>query len=273
MMPAVVIAEPREEPIAVSAQGTYGSYANSVQRARITSEILRISYVPDDDYGAGVKLNTYVLKRKAQLDDITGTNLGVTMFWTPKTEEGDFIGGVISVLSMKSSDSTSDKALIPYAAIIYKSPDLRHYFDAGYAQTSYVGSSANQVTLTSGSSLFQDWAWSQTRLYYITVTKQAQNSERVYALEERFTWYALPRELSFSLYGMLGQRIYAYDPDLQTAYSMPDVQTGSAGLTVVYNLSSSITVYGDVTREWYNDKDIADRYRATYGTLGMTFQF
>ncbi|MBI4826677.1 MAG: hypothetical protein HY807_09725 [Nitrospirae bacterium] len=268
-----VFAEEKGEAISVFGHITYGSYSGSAERDDIISETLNLSYIPAPEYGASLKINNSNLNRKSPLGDINGTNVGLTYFLMPKRADGSAIGGKVSILHISSDDINSDNTFIPYVSAIYNSADLRKHLDLGYARTEYTDTRADQFTITGGVSLFNDWIWSQTRLFYIDLSEKVQDKENAFAVEERLTYYAIPKQLSISLYGMLGQRIFAYDPDLNTAYNLSDVQNGSAGVSVNYNLSKAVSVYGDVTYEAYKNNYIADRYNITYGTAGGRINF
>jgi len=257
----------------LSGHVTSGSYSNSLQRNSILSETVHLSYFPSLEYGSDLKIGNSTLKRNLSLTEINGNSFGGTFFWTPKTTHGTLLGGRVSLLNMGSDDPNSDKTLIPYLSIIYKSPDLRKYIDLGYANTGYNDTTAHQITLTSGFFIFNDWAWLQSRAYYIDLSNAVQNKNNTFALEESLIYYVLPGRASLSFYGMLGQRIYAYSPDLQTAYNLSDIQNGSGGMSASYSLSKRWSVYGDVTYESYKNNQIEDRYSVVYSTAGAVFVF
>ncbi|MBI5326794.1 MAG: hypothetical protein HZB80_00620 [Deltaproteobacteria bacterium] len=272
-VPYFVLAQEKGQAVSLSGHGTYGAYSGSTQRDNIISETLNLSYIPNPENGLNLTVKNSSLNLKSPLNDINGTNIGAEYLWTPKTEKGSFIGGKVGALYINSDDQNSDNTFIPFLAMLYKSPDLRKYFDFGYARTAYNDTTANQFTVTGGVSLFNDFVWSQTRLYYIDLTQMVQGKKNTFAVEERFTYYAIPEKLSLTLYGMLGQRIYAYDPDLQTAYNLSDIHEGSAGVSLNYNLTKSVSVYGDVTYEYYNNNNIDDKYNVQYSTAGISISF
>ena len=221
----------------------------------------------------GLKIGNSQLKRKQSLPDIHGNSFAGTAFFTPKRGNSSFFGGTVSLLSVQSDDSNSDNTLIPYLSLIYKSPDFRTYIDLGYAHTGYNDTTANQITLTGGFSIFKDWVWSHARVYHIDLSETVQRKNNTFAFEERLIYYVLPGKANLSLYGMVGQRIYAYDPDLHASYNLSDIQSGSAGVSANYNLSKRVSLYGDATYELYNNNDRADRYNVIYSTAGASVTF
>jgi hypothetical protein len=218
---------------------------------------------------------------KASYDDINDTNIGGTISWTPQMSGGGYLGGRISLLHIGSTDDNSDNTYIPYLSVVYKSGDLSKYLDLGFAHTQFNDSTASQYTVTGGISLFDGWVWSQTRLYYIDLSKRVPNKGSTFAAEERLTYYVIPKKLDVSLYGMAGQRIYAYDPDMNSSYNLSHVQTGSAGISANYNFTKNFALYADVTEEIYKqityvsylDQTFSDYYNVTYYTAGIRFTF
>jgi hypothetical protein len=72
---------------------------------------------------------------------------------------------------------------------------------------------------------------------------------------------------------MAGERVYGYDPDLGLAYSLPDIQKLSAGLTANWQLTPTLSLFGDVSYGTYEKRTINNSYSATYGTVGLTYKF
>lgn len=269
----LLFADKKESPISVLSHVTYGDYSGSAQRERIISETLNISYIPSPNYGLSFNVYNSKLDRKSPLEDIDTTIPSLSYFMFFKLNTDDCLGGRISVLNVQSDDKNSDGTTIPYLSFIYKTPDAAKYIDMGYTHMDYDDAAARQVTLTGGIALFNQWVWSQTRLYYIDLSKKVQDKSSTFAVEERLTYYAIPKKLTLTLYGLLGQRIYAYDPDLGIAYGLPDIQKGSVGLTIAYNFTKALSIYGDVTYEKYKNKTINDNYNVIYETLGLKYSF
>jgi hypothetical protein len=250
-------------------------------RKDLYSEKLNLAYAHGAEFGGGLNVSGSHINMKLSYDDIRDTNIGGTMFWTPKMSGGSYLGGKVSVLHVSSTDENSDDTYIPFVSVIYKSADLSKYLDLGFAHTQYNDSTASQYTITGGISLFDGWVWSQTRLYFIDLSKEVPNKKNTFAAEERLTYYVIPQKLDVSLYGLVGQRIYAYDPDLNSSYNLSHVQTGSAGVSANYNFTKNFAVFCDVTHELYKqisyveflDQTFADNYGVTYYTAGVRVTF
>ncbi len=270
-MPA--LAAESEGPFSVTGQFTYGSYSGSVERKSITSETLNAAYNPAPDFGANINLYHSDLDRKSPLDNEATTNFGATVFKFLQLGNRGSIGGRFSGTYVTSDDKNSDDTFIPYFSIMYKTPDSSKYVDIGYANSSYRDTTVNQYTLTGGIALFNWWTWSQTRIYFIDLSKDLQGKGSTFAVEERFTYYAIPKKLTLTGYVLLGQRIFAYDPDLGLVYNLGDVQKGSGGVTASYNFTKQINAYADVTYEAYKNETINDRYDAIYWTVGVRYKF
>ncbi|MBU0600220.1 hypothetical protein KKB84_00245 [bacterium] len=248
---------------------TYGSYSNSNQRESIISETMNCSYlinsssIPVFNSNLDFKLCQSNLTRKFPLSKIKGISSSLTYSCLEQLKTTDYLGARISATYIKSDDKNSNNTLIPYGSLIYKSSDFSKYLDFGYSRTAYKDTTIDQITLTGGTALFNWRTWLQTRLYYISLNKKVQEKDRVLAIEERFTYYAIPQRLSLAFYGMLGKRIYAYDPDLEAAYNLSDIQKGSGGLSATYNLTKALSMFGDITYEAYENKDISNDYSVT----------
>lgn len=272
-MVSPVFAEAQKEVLSVDVHATYGKYSDSVQRDKIESGTVNLQFAPNIDDSIALAWHTSKLTRKAPLDNIDGTTWAATLTKFFALDNNGYLGGTAKVLYNKSDDTNSDHRTIPYVALAYKTPDRSKYVDIGYAYTEFVSPTINQYTATGGIALFDGWVWSQTRLYYIHLSKEVQGKTNTFAVEERLSYFAIPQTLTLSLYGMLGERIYVFDPDLTTAYTLPDIQTGSAGATVTWNLSKELSIYADGTYEAYNNADINNKYSVLYGTVGVKFSF
>lgn len=267
-----VFAADAAAPFSVLGQVTYGSYGGSVERKSITSETGSFSYNPSSDFGATINANHNDLIRKEGLDNIGTTSGGATLFKFFDAGPG-LLGGRATAVYVSSDDRNSDHTLIPYVSLMFKTRDQKVYFDVGYANSGYRDATVNQYTATAGFSLFKDWLYSQTRVYYIDLSRNVEGRGNAFSVEERLSYYAVPKKLTLSLYGLLGRRIFAYDPDLGIVYNLPDYQHGSVGFTASYNITPTLVAFGDVTYEAYRNNDISNSYHATYGTVGLKYGF
>ncbi len=279
-----VIAFAEEAPIAfsVSGQATYGQYSASTQRDAITSETINLSWAPSYEAGIGLNLHYADLDRKAPLANIKSTSSSLSLFWVPRLASSHYLGGsaTLTYLDVVNNedltddrDKNADHALVPFLSLIYKTPDVSRSLDIGFAYADYKDTDVRQYTVTAGTFLFNYWVWSQTRLYYIDLSNPVQGEGQTAAFEERLTYFAIPQKLSLTLYALLGERIYAYDPDLGIAYTLPDIQKGSGGLSASYNITPRLSLVGDVTYEAYKNAVIDDEFAVLYETVGLRYTF
>jgi hypothetical protein len=259
-------------PLSLTAQTTYGSYGGSAERKDLVSEVATLAY-ETGQFGASVAVRNWKLFRTSPLGNLSGITGNASLYARKKIGTEGFVGASTALTYLTGNDSNTDRILIPFGAITCKTPDGGQYFDIGYAVMDYRDSTANQVTATYGIALFDRYVWSQTRLYYIDLSKPVQGKGLTFAAEERLTWYVVPAVFSVTLSGMVGQRVYAYDPDLRIAYTMPDIQRESGGLTATWEITPSLRLFGDVTYETYEKRSINNSYSATYGTVGLTYTF
>lgn len=273
LMALPALAAEIEGPFSVTGQFTYGNYSGSTERKSITSETLNAAYNPAPDFGANINLYHSDLVRRSPLENEATTNVGATVFKYFQAGNSGSIGGRLSGTYVTSDDKNSDNTFIPYLSIMYKTPDSSKYVDIGYANSSYRDTTVNQYTVTGGIELFNWWTWSQTRLYFINLSKNIEGKGNTFAVEERFTYFAIPKKLTLSAYVLLGQRIFAYDPDLGIVYNLGDIQKGSGGLTASYNITKNLTAFGDITYEAYKNGTISNNYYGTYWTVGMKYRF
>lgn len=264
-------AEP-PRPISIEAYGTYGSYAGSVERNNLTSETVAIDYTMET-FGASAAIRNWDLSRITSLGDLDGTDTNVLLYTRKKVGNEGYWGVTAAATYLSNNDNNTDQTFAPYGAVAYKTADGGNYFDVGYASIGFEDTTNNQFTATWGVALFNRYVWAQTRLYYGNLSNTVQDVSQTIALEERLTWYVVPHTFSLTFYGLVGQRIYGYDPDTRIVYSLSDVQQGSAGLTANWELTPSLGLFADVAYEAYEKQTINDNYSATYGTVGLKYKF
>lgn len=259
-------------PLSIEAHGTYGSYAASDERKNYSAEVVTIDYATEV-FGASVAVRNWDLSRITALGDLDGTDTNVLLYARKKVGNEGYWGVTAAATYLSNNDNNTDQTLVPYGAVAYKTADGGNYFDVGYASMGFEDTTNNQFTATWGVALFNRYVWAQTRLYYTDLSNTVQNVNQTFALEERLTWYVVPRTFSLTFYGLVGQRIYGYDPDTRIVYSLADIQKGSAGLTATWELTPSLNLFADATYETYEKQSINDHYSATYGTVGLKYKF
>lgn len=266
-----VFSQENKESVSVSGYVTQGTYSDSVYRRSIKSQTMSIFYAPAPDYGLTLNVARSKVYYNPPLAPIEGTNTGISFFKYFDTGTSGYLGGKISATTIKSDDTNSDGALVYYMSVMRKPHGEDAYYDLGFSYANYKDTSASQLTLTGGMALFNWWAWSQTRIYVITQSKKIKETV---AIEERFTYYAVPKKLTLTFYGILGQRVYAYDPDLGAVYNLPDTQRGSTGgVSVTLSPIKSLSLIGDITYETYENEGINNSYTVKYTTLGLQYTF
>ena len=259
-------------PFFAAAQTTYGSYNGSAERKSLLTEAGTLGYATDT-FGATVIVRNWKLYRISMLGDLSGIDTNVSLYAWRKVGTAGSVGATAAVNYLTGNDSNTDQKVVPYGAITYKTPDGGQYFDVGYAYMGYSDTTVNQVTSTWGVALFDRYVWAQTRLYYHNLSTEVQGKGQTTAVEERLTWYVVPSTLSLTLSGMVGQRIYGYDPDLKITYTLSDIQKGSVGLTGTWQMTPALTLFGDVTYATYEKRSINNSYNAVFGTVGLSFNF
>ncbi len=259
--------------LSVSAGATYGLYDGSTQRDKIVSESVSIAYIPLPTAGLNLALHQSSLTGISPFPNITGNTVNLSYYEFMTTGSGNYIGGKGALHYITSDDANSDGTLIPHLSLVYKPASLLSAYEIGVARTVYQDTPAEQVSVMAATSLFNQWVWSQTRVTYIDLRNGVADKVHTLAIEERLSYYAIPQKLTVSLYALLGERIYAYDFDLGTAYNLPDMQKGSIGLSLNYNLKNEMSVYTDLTQERYFKLDIRDEYLVQHLTLGVSARF
>jgi hypothetical protein len=194
---------------------TYGSYLDSIERDYILIERANLSLIPDLTQGLTFHYEHVYLKKNPGFETISQNQFGLSGYKAlhVKAARG-YLGGRVDVQYLDSEDQLTDDTAIPYVAATYKTEDGDLYLDVGYAYSGYGNPDVNQYTATLGLSLIDGKIWSQSRFYAIDPNEKVQNQNRTFALEERLYYYAVPDKLTYSLYALVGERIYAYDPEI-----------------------------------------------------------
>lgn len=253
---------------------TYGSYSGSQVRDNLLKETLNLSYT-SEDYTAGgtIHFENVTLENNRGYADIDQNQYGISGYRAFLVDGIGYIGGRVDLQYLDSDDSLTDSTAVPYFAMTFKSLDGKYYFDAGYSYSNYDAPDIDQYTGTVGISLFDGWLWSQTRLFYIDASEKTQGENSTLAVEERLSYYVIPQKLTVSVYGLVGKRLFAYDPDIFSVYNLADVQQGSFGGTVSYQINTAWSILSDITYESYENDDLNDDYSITYFTVGLTYGF
>jgi len=269
---APLFAADDEATCSFAAQSAYGFYDRSIERKRYFSDGFTLGCTPDDA-GAIVGVNNWELTRERPQNDLKGTEYRFSVYEYKKSEDAGSVGMALALTYLTGNDENTRRTVVPYVAFMYRTEDAKAYYDVGFAQSDYLDASSRQFTVTGGRSLFSGYVWSQTRLYYIDLSNEVQEKDYTMAVEERLTWFLVPEKFFLTLYGLLGNRIYSYDPDTGLVYSLPDIESGTVGLTLAYDIAPGFRLFADVTHKSYAKPSINDRYTATYGTVGLRYSY
>jgi hypothetical protein len=259
-------------PLTVAGQTTYGFYSGSDERKSLLAEAVSVGYATDV-FGAAVAARNWKLTRVSTLGNLSGVDTAVSLYGREKLGTAGYVGGTVALNYLTSDDSNTNRKFVPYGAISCLTPDGGQYVDFGFAHSEYTDTNVNQYSATFGMALFDSYLWSQTRLYYNNLSSTVQGKGHTLAVEEQLTWFALPGKVSLTLSGRIGQSIYVYNPDSGIAYTMPDIQKESGGLTASWNITPSLRMLSDVAYERYEKSSINNSYSATYSTLGLAYKF
>ena len=270
------------QTVSVTNQATHGPYSNSTQRKSITSGAISLIWLPNLEMAMGLKVHTSHLNRKPPLPDIQSQSSTLSLTWVPQSPTGHYNGVRTAVTYLdvvneseltNPADKNAEETFVSYLSLIYKPPDLSRSFDIGFTQGKYHDTEMRQSTVTIGSYMLNYWVWSQMRLYHVDLSNPVQGEDHSNAFEEKLTYYAIPQKLSLTFFVLFGERIYTYDPDLQIAYTLPDIQRGSTGLSAIYNITPRLNFFGDLTYETYQNRVIQNDFTVLYETVGLTYIF
>ena len=250
-------------PISIETYGTYGSYSGSVERKNFSAESVFIDYATEA-FGANVGVKRWDLSRTSSLGDLNGTDTSVLLYARKKVGNEGYWGLTAGATYLSNNDIDTDKTLIPYVAIAYKTPDGGNYFDVGYSSMKFSDTTTSQYSATWGTALFNRYVWAQTKVYYNNLSQNTQGENDSFALEERVTWYVVPDKFSLTLSGLIGQSVEGY---------VYDILKNSVGLTAIWGLTPSLSLFANATHETYEKQSIDDNYSATYGTVGLKYRF
>jgi len=160
------------------------------------------------------------------------------------------------------------------------------YVDIGYATSSY-GTSSNvagdldvtQWTPTVGFGFNESRDWVQLRTFLIDLSnaERAQGEDSTAALEIKWThWFdgaGLLGMDNIRLSGLVGERLYAVDPDAAVVYNLADIQTGGFTLGGEWALNERSSILLQFGLEQYEDRTIDDSYNNGYVYLNFGHQF
>lgn len=168
-----------------------------------------------------------------------------------------------------STEENVDGRIPLYGSLGYLSPSQKYYLDASVHY--FPTGAANKLELwaTTGMALFNYYLWAQVAGHVSLYSREVQGLKRGWSLHPEITYYAIPRKLTLTAYGIFGEQVFAYNPGTLVLYTSNIVLTTSAGLTIYYRIDDHITPYADVQYEAYENREFQTQFSATYFTVGM----
>ena len=200
-------------------------------------------------------------------------------------------------MGKNQTTTTSSVSLTDKARVLYTQVDLTNfadtmYGDIGYALSHYdyensdpTDSSAlqdnnvSQVTATAGFALNNRYDWLQTRGYFIRLDHGDNTAGVTQTNAVELKWLHWFKPASFlhvhsSIVKLVaGKRLFAVDPDAQTAYSISDLQTGSVAAGLDWTVGEQGTFLLLVGYDRYENQAIADQYDARYVFSSLAFRW
>jgi hypothetical protein len=190
------------------------------------------------------------------------------------------------VISNDDASGETDDVTAVAPQVSYLNYARTLYVDLGFATTSYgdgglaSGSlDIDQWTPTLGFGFNEQRDWVQLRAYLIEPSSpgRARGEEDTAALELKWThWPAGWRLLgmdSVRTSVMLGERIFAVDPDAGGVYNLSDLQTGGVSLGGEWALSERDRLLLLIGVEEYENGDIAEAYRNSFVYLSFSHRW
>jgi hypothetical protein len=267
-------------------QGLAGSYSGSQQRETLQNLgiFVRADYL--ERAGVTVGYNRTALSFGDSSQDISQDSLFVSARWqmTP-----DWTRGRIAVRldghAISNDDVTNETDDITTFApqISYLNFDETFYFDLGFSRSAYGDSSTtageldiDQLTPTLGFGFNEQLDWVQLRAYLINPSnpQRAQDQEDIAALEMKWThWFVSRRPLgvdNFRLAALLGERLFAVDPDAGSIYNLADLQTGGFSLGAEWAPSERNRILLVVGAEAFENRAFDESYRNAFAYVNFT---
>lgn len=221
--------------------------------------------------------------------DIAQDNLFLSGRWSTTP---DWASGRITwrldghVISNDDASGETDDVTVVAPQVSYLNYSRTLYLDLGFAASSYgdgrLSSESldiDQWTPTLGFGFNEQRDWLQLRAYLIepSIPGRARGKDDTAALELKWThWNAGGRLLGLDNVRtsvMLGERIFAVDPDAGGIYNLSDLQTGGVSLGGEWALSERDRLLLLLGVEEYENGDIAGEYRNSFVYLSFSHRW
>ena len=195
----------------------------------------------------------------------------VTIETTTTVTGGGMGGGGTQTIITETDFSDTVKVTLPQLGFLNFRKTF--YADIGYAFSSYEFEDTtiqdvevDQWTPTIGFSWNEKYDWLQSRFYLIRLSDGANTAGVTSneAVELKWTrWLKPPGKFnidSFTFSLLLGERVFAVDPDTNAVYSFAHQQTGLASLGVSWKLSDELNVMTYIGHVRYTDLVLQNDY-------------
>lgn len=270
-------------------QGLMSAYAGAQQRQGLENFGLFVQADYLERGGITAGYNRTALGFRDSTQDITQDNLFLSGRWHMRP---DWARGQVTLrldghaISNDDASNETDDVTVIAPQVSYLNYEQTFYADLGFSASSYGDSlltseqlDVDQLTPTLGFGFNDQRDWMQLRAFLIDVSspERAQNQEDTAALEVKWThWTMSPRLLgldNFRFSAMLGERIFAVDPDAGSVYNLSDLQTGGASIGGEWAMSERSRILLLVGVEQYENQTLNDDYRSAFMYLNFTHEW
>lgn len=270
-------------------QGLLSGNSGTTQRDALQNFgfFVRADYLERGSITAG--FNDTTLGFEGEVQDIEQDNLFLSGRWhtTPDWAPGQ-ITFRLDGHAISNNDVTgeTDDVTVIAPQLSFLNYQQTFYMDLGFSVSSYGDSlltpqtlEVNQLTPTLGFGFNEQRDWLQLRAYLIDLPnpQRAQNNEDTAALEIKWTHWTMAGGLlgldNFRMSAILGERIFAVDPDAGSTYNLADLQTGGASIGGEWALNERNRILLMLGFEQYENQTINEDYRNTFMYLNFTHQW
>ncbi|MFQ5583720.1 MAG: hypothetical protein ACE5GL_04730, partial [Calditrichia bacterium] len=255
------------------AKGIYGLYRNSVVNQYFSGRIDAFYSHPSGKWGLAFNYK----RNDISFDENVIVPLNYNHFrlsahksFTTKSK-GTF-RFIVDANYILSNDKNVKNKIPLFAVFSWLSPLEKYYIEmnAHYFPTEV----SNKIEMfpTLGMALFNYYVWAQAAFHYSIYSNTVQGLDRGWSINPEVTYYAIPQKLTFTGYGFYGEQIFSYTPGTLVLYMSEIVVTTNVGLTAYYYLSEELIPYLDYQYERYENRDIVQKFDASYFTIGFFYR-
>lgn len=269
-----------EWDIKLDVQASKGDYSGSTQRNDVNSLGAFVSAEYLDKAGFTFGYNRTKIDFKSNIKDIDQDVFyaSARTYITPDKIPGKFTVR-LDLYKVDNNDPTqnTDEGRIFSPQVSYISFDKNWYLDLGYTHSNYSGSlSLDQWTPTVAFAFNNKNDWLQVRGYFIDSSNSArtQGEGSTDAVEVKLTHYFAPGAAlgvdRFYVTALVGERMFAVDPDAASVYNLADIQKGSLSVGAAWDLNDSWDLLFIAGAERYDNQSINDEYDSRYAYFNIS---